>query len=212
VLSFALEHRDGKARVGRLLTPHGVIETPAFMPVGTAGAVKAVTAHDLAEVGAEIILANTYHLMLRPGSELVAELGGLHGFTSWRGPFLTDSGGYQVFSLAGLRHLGEEGVRFKSHLDGASHMLSPERSIEVQEQLGADIIMAFDECIPYPSDHAYTSQAVERTLRWAERSLAAADFLNNVLVSGRRGYWRWLLVSHCRHSASESALLLRGSR
>ncbi len=167
MLSFALEHRDGKARAGRLLTPHGVIETPAFMPVGTAGAVKAVTARDLAEIGAEIILANTYHLMLRPGPELVAELGGLHGFTSWRGPFLTDSGGYQVFSLAGLRHLGEEGVRFKSHLDGSSHLLSPERSIAVQEQLGADIIMAFDECPPYPAPREAVAEATARTTRWA---------------------------------------------
>src|SRR5512134_3365564 len=132
--SFDLEARDGRARAGRLLTPHGTIETPAFMPVGTAGAVKAVTARDLRELGASIILANTYHLMLRPGPALVAALGGLHGFTGWRGPFLTDSGGYQVFSLSGLRHLGEDGVRFKSHLDGSTHMLSPERSVEGQER------------------------------------------------------------------------------
>jgi queuine tRNA-ribosyltransferase len=173
VSSFELRHRDGKARAGRLETPHGAIETPAFMPVGTAGAVKAVTARDLAELGAEVILANTYHLMLRPGPELVAELGGLHGFTSWRGPFLTDSGGYQVFSLSGLRHLGEEGVRFKSHLDGSPHLLSPERSIEVQAQLGADIIMAFDECPPYPAPREAVAEATARTTRWAERSLAA---------------------------------------
>jgi queuine tRNA-ribosyltransferase len=124
-------------------------------------------------VKAQIVLANTYHLMLRPGDALVAELGGLHGFTSWRGPFLTDSGGYQVFSLAGLRHLGEDGVRFKSHLDGSSHMLSPERSIEVQELLGADVIMAFDECPPYPAAREAVAEATARTTRWAERSKAA---------------------------------------
>jgi queuine tRNA-ribosyltransferase len=173
VLSFALEAQDGPARAGRLETPHGTVLTPAFMPVGTAAAVKAVTARDLADVKAEIILANTYHLMLRPGPELVAELGGLHGFTSWRGPFLTDSGGYQVFSLAGLRHLTEEGVRFRSHLDGSSHLLSPERSMEVQELLGADVIMAFDECPPYPASREAVDEATARTTRWARRSLAA---------------------------------------
>jgi queuine tRNA-ribosyltransferase len=143
------------------------------MPVGTAGAVKAVTARDLRELGASIILANTYHLMLRPGPALVAALGGLHGFTGWRGPFLTDSGGYQVFSLSGLRHLGEDGVRFKSHLDGSSHLLSPERSIEVQQLLGADIVMAFDECPPYPAPREAVEEATARTTRWAERSLVA---------------------------------------
>ncbi|HEY6553162.1 MAG TPA: tRNA guanosine(34) transglycosylase Tgt [Vicinamibacteria bacterium] len=173
MLSFELQHRDGRARAGRLQTPHGAIDTPAFMPVGTAGAVKAVTARDLGELGAAIILANTYHLMLRPGAELVAELGGLHGFTSWRGPFLTDSGGYQVFSLAGLRQLSEEGVRFKSHLDGSMHLLSPERSIGIQELLGADVIMAFDECPPYPAPREAVAEATARTTRWAERSLAA---------------------------------------
>ena len=173
VLSFELQHRDGRARAGRLETPHGSIDTPAFMPVGTSGAVKAVTARDLSELGAEIILANTYHLMLRPGPELVAELGGLHGFTSWRGPFLTDSGGYQVFSLARLRHLSEEGVRFKSHLDGSMHLLSPERSLEIQELLGADVIMAFDECPPYPAPREAVAEATARTTRWAERCLAA---------------------------------------
>jgi queuine tRNA-ribosyltransferase len=173
VFAFEVQSRDGKARAGRLETPHGTVHTPAFMPVGTAGAVKAATARDVKELGAEIILANTYHLMLRPGPGLVADLGGLHGFTSWRGPFLTDSGGYQVFSLAGLRHLGEEGVRFKSHLDGSLHLLSPERSIEVQELLGGDVIMAFDECPPYPAPREAVGEATARTTRWAERSLAA---------------------------------------
>jgi queuine tRNA-ribosyltransferase len=168
--SFTLEALDGRARAGRLQTPHGTIETPVFMPVGTAGAVKAVTRRDLEELGAQIVLANTYHLMLRPGDALVAELGGLHGFTGWTKPFLTDSGGYQVFSLTGLRQLTEEGVRFRSHLDGAPYLLSPERSIEVQRNLGADIAMAFDECPPWPAPREAVDEATARTTRWARRS------------------------------------------
>jgi queuine tRNA-ribosyltransferase len=168
--SFTLEAVDGRARAGRLETPHGTIETPVFMPVGTAGAVKAVTRRDLEELGTQIVLANTYHLMLRPGDALVAELGGLHGFTGWTRPFLTDSGGYQVFSLSGLRQLTEEGVRFRSHLDGTPHLLSPERSIEVQGNLGADIAMAFDECPPWPAPREAVDEATARTSRWARRS------------------------------------------
>ena len=171
--SFALESRDGRARAGRLTTPHGEVETPVFMPVGTAGAVKAVLHRDLRELGARILLANTYHLMLRPGDALVAALGGLHGFTGWTGPFLTDSGGYQVFSLAALRKLDEEGVRFRSHLDGAAHLLSPERSMEVQQNLGADIVMAFDECPPGDAPREAVAEATARTTRWARRSRAA---------------------------------------
>jgi queuine tRNA-ribosyltransferase len=170
MLSFTVEATSGAARAGRLETPHGVVETPAFMPVGTAGAVKAMTIRDLAEMGAQILLANTYHLMLRPGDALVAELGGLHDFTGWKGPFLTDSGGYQVFSLSGLRHLSDEGVRFRSHLDGSAHLLTPERSIEVQRNLGADVIMAFDECPPFPAPREVVAEAVARTTRWARRS------------------------------------------
>ena len=143
------------------------------MPVGTAAAVKAVTRRDLEEAGAQIILANTYHLMLRPGDELVRDLGGLHGFTGWRGPYLTDSGGYQVFSLAKLRHLSEEGVLFQSHLDGSRHVLSPERSMEVQQNLGADIAMTFDECPPWPAPREAVEEATQRTTRWAQRSRAA---------------------------------------
>jgi queuine tRNA-ribosyltransferase len=168
--SFELVARDGRARAGRLLTPHGEVETPAFMPVGTAGAVKAVTHRDLREIGARILLANTYHLMLRPGEALVAALGGLHAFTGWDGPLLTDSGGYQVFSLAGLRRLDEDGVRFQSHVDGRSHLLSPERSIEIQASLGADIIMTFDECPPGDAPRAAVEMATARTTRWAQRS------------------------------------------
>jgi queuine tRNA-ribosyltransferase len=170
VISFSLEATSGRARAGRLTTPHGVVETPAFMPVGTAAAVKAVTRRDLEEAKAQIILANTYHLMLRPGDELVRDLGGLHGFTGWRGPYLTDSGGYQVFSLAKLRHLSEEGVLFQSHLDGSRHVLSPERSMDVQQNLGADIAMAFDECPPWPAPREAVEEATQRTTRWAQRS------------------------------------------
>jgi queuine tRNA-ribosyltransferase len=171
--SFAVEARDGRARVGLLRTPHGETETPVFMPVGTAGAVKAVLHRDLEEVGARILLANTYHLMLRPGDALVASLGGLHGFTGWRGPFLTDSGGYQVFSLAALRRVDEEGVRFQSHLDGTAHLLSPERSMEAQMNLGADIVMAMDECVSGEAPRDAVAEAADRTSRWARRCRAA---------------------------------------
>jgi queuine tRNA-ribosyltransferase len=171
--SFAVEARDGRARAGRLATPHGEVETPVFMPVGTAGAVKAVLHRDLREIGARILLANTYHLMLRPGDALVAQLGGLHGFTGWDGPFLTDSGGYQVFSLAALRKLDEEGVRFQSHLDGTAYLLSPERSMEVQQNLGADVAMAFDECPPGDAPREVVAEATARTTRWARRSREA---------------------------------------
>jgi queuine tRNA-ribosyltransferase len=170
MLSFAVDARSGRARAGTLVTPHGSVDTPAFMAVGTAAAVKAVTPRDLVEAGAQIILANTYHLMLRPGDALIAALGGLHGFTGWTGPWLTDSGGYQVFSLAKLRHLTEEGVRFQSHLDGSPHLLTPERSMEVQMNLGADIAMAFDECAPYPAPREAVEEAAARTTRWARRS------------------------------------------
>ena len=172
-LSFTLEARSGRARAGRLATPHGEVRTPVFMPVGTAGAVKAVTREHLREVGAQIVLANTYHLMLRPGDALVRDLGGLHGFTGWSAPFLTDSGGFQVFSLTALRQLTEEGVRFQSHLDGSRHLLSPERSMEAQQNLGADIAMAFDECPPGAAPKEAVAEATARTTRWAERCLSA---------------------------------------
>ncbi len=173
MLSFEVLARDGRARAGRLATPHGLVETPVFMPVGTAGAVKGLTRAQLEEAGAGIVLGNTYHLMLRPGDDLVARLGGLHAFTGWGRAFLTDSGGYQVFSLAALRKLSEEGVRFQSHIDGARHLLSPERSIEVQSNLGADVIMAFDECPPWPAPREAVAEATARTTRWARRSREA---------------------------------------
>jgi queuine tRNA-ribosyltransferase len=170
---FQLDARAGRARAGRLTTPHGVIETPIFMPVGTSGAVKGLTAPQVEEVGAQIILANTYHLHVRPGEELIEELGGLHGFTGYARPFLTDSGGYQVMSLSALRKRTEDGVVFKSHLDGSRLALSPERSIEIQMKLGADIIMAFDECPPFPASREEVQDATERTARWAARSQRA---------------------------------------
>ena len=167
---FRVTHRDGTARCGILATPHGVVRTPAFMPVGTRGAVKAILQRDLGELGAEILLANTYHLQLRPGADLIARHGGLHGFIGWSGPILTDSGGYQVFSLSGRRTVDEEGARFRSHLDGDEQLLTPERATDLQWQLVSDIAMAFDECIAYPCEPSAARRAMERTLRWAERA------------------------------------------
>ena len=162
-----------KALRGRLITPHGVIETPVFMPVGTAATVKAMRPEQVKELGAGIILSNTYHLYLRPGHELVREAGGLHRFMNWDGAILTDSGGFQVFSLGDLRKITEEGVKFRSHIDGSSHFFTPEKSMEVQNALGSDIIMAFDECAPYPADWHYVKNSLERTTRWLTRCKAA---------------------------------------
>ncbi len=172
-LGFEILARDGAARLGRLTTAHGAIDTPAFMPLGTAGTVKAMTPEGVAATGARIVLGNTYHLMLRPGAERIAALGGLHRFMNWPHAILTDSGGFQVMSLKALRTISEEGVAFRSHLDGSPHLLTPERSIEIQRLLGADITMAFDECAPFPAERAAIDASMERTLRWAERSRAA---------------------------------------
>lgn len=169
---FEIIARHGRARAGIFHTPHGPIPTPVFAPVGTQGTVKAVTPAQLEEIGATLILANTYHLYLRPGDELIAEMGGLHRFMNWSGPILTDSGGFQVFSLAANRKVDDDGVTFKSHIDGSIHRFTPEKSIAIQENLGADIIMAFDECAP-PYDRAYNEQAMQRTHNWAERCLKA---------------------------------------
>lgn len=158
-----------RARRGRVTTPHGVIETPVFMPVGTAATVKAMRPEEIKELGAEIILSNTYHLYLRPGHEVVKAAGGLHRFMNWDRPILTDSGGFQVFSLGAMRKIKEEGVEFRSHIDGSKHMLSPEKSMEIQNALGSDIIMAFDECAPYPADRDYVKNSLERTTRWLKR-------------------------------------------
>jgi queuine tRNA-ribosyltransferase len=168
--SFAVKARDGAARTGAITTPRGTIRTPAFMPVGTGATVKAMFPEDVEAAGADIILANTYHLMLRPGAERIARLGGLHKFMHWEKPILTDSGGYQVMSLAKLRRIDEEGVTFQSHIDGATVTLTPERAIEVQCLLGADIQMVLDECTPFPATRDEAKRSLELSLRWAERS------------------------------------------
>jgi len=167
--SFQLQAEDGAARAGVFVTPHGEVETPRFMPVGTLGAVKTLSPREVAQVGSSMILANTYHLYLRPGHAEVEELGGLHEFMRWPGPILTDSGGYQVFSLASIREIRDEGVEFQSHIDGSRHLFTPERVMEIQRALGADVIMAFDECPPGGCSHAVASQANARTLQWLER-------------------------------------------
>src|SRR5918993_1137880 len=166
---FELLHTDGAARTGRLTTPHGLVRTPAFMPVGTAGAMKSLHWRDVREAGTDIVLGNTYHLMLRPGAERISALGGLQAFTTWNGPMLTDSGGFQVMSLAQLRKVTEEAVTFRSHIDGASLILSPERAVEVQRLLGADIAMQLDECVRLPAEHGDIERAMQLSLRWAER-------------------------------------------
>ncbi|HET9149075.1 MAG TPA: tRNA guanosine(34) transglycosylase Tgt [Alphaproteobacteria bacterium] len=172
-LGFELLARDGVARRGRLTTAHGTVNTPAFMPVGTQATVKGMTWQAVLDAGAEIVLGNTYHLMLRPGAETVERLGGLHKFSGWRGPILTDSGGYQVMSLAALRKISEDGVAFRSHIDGTRHLLTPERSIEIQHKLDSDITMVLDECVALPAPVEEANQAMELSLRWAERSKAA---------------------------------------
>jgi queuine tRNA-ribosyltransferase len=172
-LSFEVLHTDGAARRGRLMTAHGEVATPAFMAVGTAATVKGLTTPQIVATGTQIILGNTYHLMLRPGAERIARLGGLHKFMSWPGPILTDSGGYQVMSLASLRTLDESGVTFTSHLDGARYDLSPERAVEIQDLLDANITMVLDECTPYPASEAEAAESMRRSMRWAERCRTA---------------------------------------
>ena len=171
--SFTLHAKDGRARTGTIQTPRGEIRTPAFMPVGTAATVKAMLPENVRATGADILLGNTYHLMLRPTAERIAKLGGLHRFMNWERPILTDSGGFQVMSLAGLRKLTEEGVSFKSHIDGSKHMLSPERSMEIQELLGSDIVMCFDECPALPAERDAIAKSMELSMRWAKRSREA---------------------------------------
>ncbi|MCC0631286.1 tRNA guanosine(34) transglycosylase Tgt [Clostridioides sp. ZZV15-6388] len=161
--------KQSGARLGRLHTPHGIIETPIFMPVGTQATVKSMTPEELKEIGSQIILSNTYHLYMRPGHELIKKAGGLHKFMNWDKPILTDSGGFQVFSLGPLRKIKEEGVEFRSHLDGSKHFLTPEKAMEIQNALGSDIMMAFDECTPYPADREYVKNSLERTTRWLKR-------------------------------------------
>jgi queuine tRNA-ribosyltransferase len=173
VLAFSVTQTDGAARRGRLETAHGCIDTPAFMPVGTAATVKGMLPRSVKETGAQILLGNTYHLMLRPGADRIEALGGLHNFMQWHGPILTDSGGYQVMSLTDLRKLDENGVRFRSHIDGSYHTLSPESSIRIQHQLDADITMAFDECTPFPVTEEVAAESMRLSMRWAGRSKEA---------------------------------------
>ena len=168
--SFKLKSSDNKARRGEVQTAHGDIQTPAFMPVGTAATVKAMTIDDVKESGAQIILGNTYHLMIRPGEDLIEELGGLHKFMNWRGPILTDSGGFQVMSLSKIRKITDDGVEFSSHLDGTKFFVSPEKSIQIQHKLDSDITMIFDECVKFPATHAESQKAMERSILWAKRS------------------------------------------
>ena len=183
MFEFQLDATAGAARAGRWTLPHGVVETPCFMPVGTQGTVRALSPRDLEAVGARIVLGNTYHLFLRPGEETVAKLGGLHRFMGWPHPILTDSGGFQVFSLEGLRRVSEDGVEFRSHIDGSPRFLSPERAVEVQGALGSDVVMAFDHVIPGGAEHAASRDALERTLRWLVRCKARFDALGRDAVS-----------------------------
>jgi queuine tRNA-ribosyltransferase len=183
---FTVLQKDlgSQARLGRLLTAHGEVETPCFMPVGTQGTVKAMLPRDLREIGCQILLGNTYHLYLRPGHEVIRRLGGLHSFMGWNGPILTDSGGYQVFSLGATRKISEAGVNFQSHLDGANHLLTPEKSIEIQQALGSDVAMVLDECISGDAPREYVQVSTERTIRWAERCLRAQSASPQQLMFG----------------------------
>lgn len=172
-LGFSVSATDGRARAGGLVTKHGEVATPAFLPVGTQAAVKTMAPDELWEMGYRMVLSNAYHLAVRPGAELIAQMGGVRNFMGWRGAVLTDSGGFQAMSLAKINSIGEQGIRFKSHLDGRAILLTPESAIEIQSQLGADIMMALDECTPFPAEHARARSSLELTSRWAERSLAA---------------------------------------
>src|SRR6185437_12596107 len=176
---FELESESGPARAARFRTPHGTVETPAFMPVGTAATVKGLDPDELHTIGAQMILANTYHLHLRPGDELIRDFGGVHRFMGWDGPLLTDSGGFQVFSLEGLRTVSEDGVEFRSHLDGSTHVFTPERVMVIERNLGADVIMQFDHVIPGQSDEAAARDASERSVRWLARCMKALDSLRS---------------------------------
>ncbi len=169
MLKFIAKKYDNKSRTGIVETSRGIINTPVFMPVGTQGTVKAMSPEELQEIGSEIILSNTYHLYLRPGHEIIYKVGGLHKFMNWHGPILTDSGGFQVYSLSSLRRISDEGVEFRSHIDGSLHFIGPDKAMEIQAMLGSDIAMAFDECVPYPADYDYAARSLELTTKWAKR-------------------------------------------
>ena len=200
-ISFKVHKTQGKARTGVLKTPRGDIRTPAFMPVGTAATVKAMMPDSVAATGADILLGNTYHLMLRPTAERIERLGGLHKFMNWDKPILTDSGGFQVMSLSGLNKLTEEGVKFKSHIDGSEHNLTPERSMEIQRMLGSDIVMCFDECTPYPATEEVVLDSMQRSMRWAERSKSAfGDRPDHALFGIQQGS----TLPHLREESAEA--------
>ena len=215
-LQFSLEGQDGQsaARVGRIVTDHGEIETPIFMPVGTVGSVKAVTQQQLVQdVRAQIILGNTYHLYLRPGLEVLEKAGGLHRFNGWRRPILTDSGGYQVFSLSGTRKIKEEGVVFQSHIDGSKHLFTPEKVMDIQRSIGGDIIMAFDECPPYPSERMYVERSMELTHRWLDRCWTHFNstpdkygYTQNLFPIVQGGIYPDLRKRSCEYIASKGAV------
>ncbi|MFM1963722.1 MAG: hypothetical protein RLZZ172_2567, partial [Bacteroidota bacterium] len=215
-LQFKVEKTDiqTKARAGTITTDHGIIKTPIFMPVGTAGTVKAVSQQQLKEdVGAQIILGNTYHLYLRPGLEVLRSAGGLHAFNGWDKPILTDSGGYQVFSLAANRKISEDGVMFQSHIDGSKHLFTPEKAIDIQRTIGADIIMAFDECPPYPSEYKYVKSSMELTHRWLDRCLSQMErteplygYTQNLFPIVQGGTEKDLRKASCEYIASKNAV------
>jgi queuine tRNA-ribosyltransferase len=196
-ITFNLLHTDGKARRGRLHTPHGVVETPVFMAVGTQATVKGITTPQLREIGTQVILGNTYHLTLRPGDDLIAELGGLHRFMDWDGPILTDSGGYQIYSLAAMRKITDEAARFRSHIDGTMLELTPEKAIRIQENLGSDIAMCLDECPPGDTPGDYWREAVRRTILWAERCQKAHQREDQALFAIVQGGTDVALRSEC---------------
>ena len=206
-VTYELIKKDSrtKARRGRVNTPHGPIETPVFMPVGTAGTVKAMKPEEVRDMGAQIILGNTYHLYLRPGHEVVKAAGGLHKFMNWERAILTDSGGFQVFSLGAMRKISEEGVEFRSHIDGSKHMLSPEKSMEIQNALGSDIMMAFDECAPYPADRNYVKNSLERTTRWLKR---CKEFHNNTEQQSLFGIMQGGMYKDLRKQSAEEIVEL----
>ncbi|MCI5852491.1 MAG: tRNA guanosine(34) transglycosylase Tgt [Clostridiales bacterium] len=206
-VTYELIKKDSrtKARRGRVNTPHGPIETPVFMPVGTAGTVKAMKPEEVRDMGAQIILGNTYHLYLRPGHEVVKAAGGLHKFMNWERAILTDSGGFQVFSLGAMRKISEEGVEFRSHIDGSKHMLSPEKSMEIQNALGSDIMMAFDECAPYPADRNYVKNSLERTTRWLKR---CKDFHKNTEQQSLFGIMQGGMYKDLRKQSAEEIVEL----
>ncbi|KWT82092.1 tRNA guanosine(34) transglycosylase Tgt [Candidatus Magnetominusculus xianensis] len=197
-MDFRVLHTDGNARTGRLALARGTLSTPVFMPVGTMGAVKAISPHELLDVGAEIILCNTYHMYLRPGQETVAEAGGLHKFINWDRPILTDSGGFQVYSLSPLRKISEDGVTFRSHIDGSAHFIGPRESMEIQRALGSDIVMAFDECTPYPSTYDYTLKSLELTTRWAEICLKNVEKPQTLFAIVQGGVFKDLRLQSAR--------------